>query len=252
MESTQIQALYEPPLAAMPQLREKPRQGFETWKTAWKPGPNVPNFTVALGLRAVVVENGVRGTYSARYYNPSTGRFMSRDPWKGFLFDAKTLHKYLYVGSNPVNYVDPRGRDLFEYSIMSNAAIPEARLVSIYGCVASASFTAASLILAQSAPNWTGYAGIGGAVVGCVTLLPVPTAAVEASPVLQMALTVANYGFCGVSIWGVVQDLNDLVEGKTNAATTLVDTLGSLVGCVGTHLGALIDSEGRIPPGFAD
>jgi RHS repeat-associated protein len=179
----------------------------------------------------------------ARYYNPVTGRFMSRDPWKGFLFDAKTLHKYLYVGSNPVNYVDPRGRDLFEYAMESNAAIPEARLVSIYGCVASASFTAASLILAQSAPNWTGYAGIGGAVVGCVTLLPVPTAAVEGSPVLQLALTAANYGFCGVSIWGVVQDLNDLVEGKTNAATALVDTLGSLTGCVGAHLGALIDGE---------
>jgi RHS repeat-associated protein len=183
----------------------------------------------------------------ARYYNPATGRFMSRDPWKGFLFDAKTLHKYLYVGSNPVNYVDPRGRDLFEYSIMSNAAIPEARLVSIYGCVAGASFTAASLILAQSAPNWTGYAGIGGAVVGCVTLLPVPTAAVEASPVLQMALTVANYGFCGVSIWGVVQDLNDLVEGKTNAETALVDTLGSLTGCVGAHLGSLCTSLNAAP-----
>jgi RHS repeat-associated protein len=188
----------------------------------------------------------------ARYYNPLSGRFMSRDPWKGFQFDVKTLHKYLYVGSNPVNYVDPRGRDLFEYAIQSNAAIPEARLVSIYGCVAGASFTAASLILAPSAPNLIGAAGIGGAVVGCVTLLPVPTAALEGSTQLSMVLTAANYFFCGASIWGVVQDLNDLAEGKTNAATTLVDTLGSLVGCVGTHLGALIDSEGRIPPGPAD
>jgi RHS repeat-associated protein len=110
MESTQIQALYEPPLAAMPQLREKPRQGFETWKTAWKPGPNVPNFTVALGLRAVVVENGVRGTYSARYYNPSTGRFLSRDPLDGDPTDPQSLHKYLYAGGDPVNRIDPSGR----------------------------------------------------------------------------------------------------------------------------------------------
>ena len=110
MESTQIQALYEPPLATMPQLREKPRQGFETWKTAWKPGPNVPNFTVALGLRAVVVENGVRGTYSARYYNPSTGRFLSRDPLDGDPTDPQSLHKYLYAGGDPVNRIDPSGR----------------------------------------------------------------------------------------------------------------------------------------------
>jgi len=177
---------------------------------------------------------------------------MGRDPWKGFLFDAKTLHKYLYVGSNPVNYVDPRGRDLFQYAIESSAAIPEARLVSIYGCVASASLTAASLILAQGAPNLIGDVGIAGTVVDCVTLLPVPTAALEGSETLTMVLTVANYGFCGASIWGVVQDLNDMVEGKQNAATTFVDTLGSLVGCVGTHLGQLIESEGRIPPGSAD
>jgi len=77
----------------------------------------------------------------ARYYNPATGRFLSRDPEEGKYWDPKTLHKYLYVGSNPVNYVDPRGRDLFEYSIRANAAIPEAKLIDIYGCVADASLT---------------------------------------------------------------------------------------------------------------
>jgi RHS repeat-associated protein len=112
MESAQIQALYEPPLAAMPQLSKKPRQGFETRKRAWNPGPNSCNFTVTLGLRATVVENGVRETYSARYYNPATGRFMSRDPEvpdMGNPRDPKTLHKYLYAGADPVNLEDPRG-----------------------------------------------------------------------------------------------------------------------------------------------
>jgi hypothetical protein len=168
---------------------------------------------------------------------------MSRDPWNGNQFDPKTQHKYLYVGSNPVNYVDPRGRALFEFTLQASAAVPEAELLGTYGCFAGAAFTAASLILAQTAPNWTGYAGIGGAVLGCVTLLPVPATVVGGSPGLRMALTVANYGLCGVSIWGVVQDLNDLVEGKTNAATTLVDTLGAMTGCVMTHLGALIEKE---------
>jgi RHS repeat-associated protein len=65
----------------------------------------------------------------ARYYNPATGRFMSRDPGlgdddddddddgSGFTDDdgndlsiPATLHKYLYTGGDPVNWVDPSGR----------------------------------------------------------------------------------------------------------------------------------------------
>lgn len=60
----------------------------------------------------------------ARYMNPVTGRFMSRDPNDPQpidpdhqLYDAevapidlKALHKYLYAGGDPVNTIDPRGR----------------------------------------------------------------------------------------------------------------------------------------------
>jgi RHS repeat-associated protein len=82
----------------------------------------------------------------ARYMNPLTGRFMSRDPYDGNKILPISLHKYLYASSNPVNRADPRGRaDLFEYSIRSSAAIPEAKLVSIYGCVADASLAAIDL-----------------------------------------------------------------------------------------------------------
>jgi RHS repeat-associated protein len=53
----------------------------------------------------------------ARYYNPGTGRFLSRDPEDGQFWDPKTLHKYLYTGGDPVNRVDPRGRELFEVEL---------------------------------------------------------------------------------------------------------------------------------------
>jgi len=120
MESTQIQALYEPPLAAKPQLSEKPHQGFESKKTAGKPGSSVCNFTVTLGLRATVVENGVRKTYRARYYNPATGRFMSRDPEDGKAKDPASLHKYLYANGDPVNAADPAGRAaIMQYQILT-------------------------------------------------------------------------------------------------------------------------------------
>ena len=54
----------------------------------------------------------------ARYYNPNTDRFLSRDPLNGNAFDPKTLHKYLYAGGDPINSIDPMGReDLIEFSI---------------------------------------------------------------------------------------------------------------------------------------
>jgi RHS repeat-associated protein len=47
----------------------------------------------------------------ARYYNPATGRFLSRDPANGIITDPKTLHKYSYAGGDPVNALDPSGRE---------------------------------------------------------------------------------------------------------------------------------------------
>ncbi|MGB0064101.1 MAG: RHS repeat-associated core domain-containing protein, partial [Terracidiphilus sp.] len=56
----------------------------------------------------------------ARYYNPTTGRFMSRDPKDGKLTDPKSLHKYLYADGDPVNRRDPLGREaLIEYAFMT-------------------------------------------------------------------------------------------------------------------------------------
>jgi RHS repeat-associated protein len=50
----------------------------------------------------------------ARYMNPLTGRFLSKDPENGQITDPKSLHKYLYAGGDPVNTRDPTGRDDLE------------------------------------------------------------------------------------------------------------------------------------------
>ena len=47
----------------------------------------------------------------ARYYNPNTGRFMSRDPLDGKAKIPASLHKYLYANGDPVNRFDPMGRE---------------------------------------------------------------------------------------------------------------------------------------------
>src|SRR5580700_3871512 len=46
----------------------------------------------------------------ARYYNPLTGRFMSRDPDNHDVTNPNALHKYLYANGDPINALDPSGK----------------------------------------------------------------------------------------------------------------------------------------------
>src|SRR5579859_4894322 len=57
----------------------------------------------------------------ARYLNVSTGRFWTMDNYEGFDQAAISLHKYLYVGADPINGTDPSGRvDLAEIAIVND------------------------------------------------------------------------------------------------------------------------------------
>jgi hypothetical protein len=45
----------------------------------------------------------------ARYYNPSEGRFLSRDTWQIDINNPIELNRYGYTADNPVNFSDPSG-----------------------------------------------------------------------------------------------------------------------------------------------
>jgi RHS repeat-associated protein len=46
----------------------------------------------------------------ARYYDQSSGRLLSKDPFSGFAGFPLTTHRYIYAGNNPVKFVDPTGQ----------------------------------------------------------------------------------------------------------------------------------------------
>jgi len=45
----------------------------------------------------------------ARYYAPRRGRLLSSDQWPGAVVSPPSLHRWLYVRNNPVNFKDPSG-----------------------------------------------------------------------------------------------------------------------------------------------
>ena len=47
----------------------------------------------------------------ARYYDPSVGRFISKDPSPGYPSIPQSLNRYVYVENNPINLVDSSGND---------------------------------------------------------------------------------------------------------------------------------------------
>jgi len=50
----------------------------------------------------------------ARYYEPGTGRFLTRDSYLGNIMNPLTLNRYAYVGNNPLMRTDPSG-NMFEW-----------------------------------------------------------------------------------------------------------------------------------------
>jgi RHS repeat-associated protein len=46
----------------------------------------------------------------ARWYDPSVGRFTTRDPFPGLSALPQTQHPYVYATNNPINLTDPSGK----------------------------------------------------------------------------------------------------------------------------------------------
>jgi RHS repeat-associated protein len=145
----------------------------------------------------------------ARYYNPGTGRFLSRDPEEGKAIDPKTLHKYLYVGANPIRFIDPTGRELTEYGgPISLATLVAGRLapeVNLEGTVEVTDGTATIFVQLIEGEVRNPF--------GIVTLLTEVATALQASEVYIVTtfanqqlqnIAIQRYGFVtvdGFEVW---------------------------------------------------
>jgi len=164
----------------------------------------------------------------ARYYNPMTGRFPSRDPSVGKRRVPATLHKYLYVGGDPVNWIDPRGREMEEYELRLQAAQAGTRFIATIACGATLGFYAAEMVLdsvetLKSAKE--NPLGPSAAAIGCIYML-FPETFMEGVP--EIAVNIVGTVGCSSGIVETVQALNKVDHDTDTAARDEdMDTFGT-------------------------
>ena len=83
----------------------------------------------------------------ARWMNPLTGRFMSRDPEDGIPADPKTMHKYAYANGDPVDEADPSGRSAVAEEVEVTVKIDLGALpaVAALGCAVNFAYNVIAL-----------------------------------------------------------------------------------------------------------
>ena len=80
--------------------------------------------------------------FGARYYDPLTGRFTTRDTVFGGLGDPQSQNRYVYCMNNPHKYVDPDGKfaiSAFAFSAFTGGLIGSAASMVTYAAVAHVS-----------------------------------------------------------------------------------------------------------------
>jgi RHS repeat-associated protein len=109
----------------------------------------VPNPFRFVGQYGVMDERNGLLYMRARYYDPEVGRFISKDP---IGFAGGDVNLYGYVGSNPVNWVDPFGLDPIDYPILKcHVVTHDDPVENLYGAVILGSI-ATGLILGPTIP----------------------------------------------------------------------------------------------------
>ncbi len=117
----------------------------------------------------------------ARWYDPSVGRFITRDALRGSPRDPSSLNVYAYAGGNPVRFVDPEGYCPWCLAAVVGAAIGGSASLAGYLLVSGESRNLRDALVAFG----------GGAVSGAVCV----ATAFLACAVATTTVSIAQYGF---------------------------------------------------------
>lgn len=102
----------------------KRRYSYEAWGNP----VSAPGLLVSENTFAFTGQQWEEGTnllyLRARYYDPTIGRFLTKDPFAGSVNDPQSQNRYVYARNNPVNLVDLTGLEPSGgYEIVASSAL---------------------------------------------------------------------------------------------------------------------------------
>ena len=127
----------------------------------------------------------------SRYYNPEIGRFISADSQLS-TDDVIGLNLFAYCGNNPVNRVDPTGKDWWHWVVAAGIVAAAAAAVVLTAGGAAAALTAVTLVANGIAVSSTATTVAAGVLIGSATALGVSAYAAMLDS--SSADDFANYG----------------------------------------------------------
>jgi RHS repeat-associated protein len=161
-------------------------------------GSSVQPFTF-VGRHGVRQEGGLY-QMGARYYDPQTTRFLSREPLWPNLGDPRQLSPYQYALGDPVNYVDPTGSSPEESELRRIE-----NMMAVLSGVIIAAFTGLSVVVGVGVAS-TGAPALG--VVAAVSLFAVPSAIFAYGTSPSLAQVVDN----GIRSTWLIQQYQNLAQ----------------------------------------
>ena len=169
----------------------------------------------------------------ARYYDQTSGRFISQDPFGGNNDDPVSLHRYLYASGDPVDRVDPSGKDDLVEVLTANA-------IGIGLSTAISSAAVGYFYNKRYGPKYTLTGAIAGAQLGFSFSYAFYNE--ERLPIT------AESALFGGAMSFLVEYLADFSEGKLEKVSE--DRLGERVFIEGAANGSVAGAFGNVIPPF--
>jgi hypothetical protein len=69
--------------------------------------------------------------------DPTVGRFVGMDPWRGQVWDPTSLHRYLYANNRPSDFIDPSGLSWSAGTALTVVAVVGLIAGSLYGAIST-------------------------------------------------------------------------------------------------------------------
>lgn len=149
---------------------------------------------------------------SARYYNPTDGRYMSKDQWYGFAKNSQSMNRWNYVGANPIMRTDATGRCYGPAEFLRNfepgicQALDQSIFIYAYPNSTPEQVVAASFYISAWAVSHSALL-VGAGALGAAKI----ASAGVSSYVLQLALTYPTVTNMLISSGVVLSSVDDLM-----------------------------------------